>query len=102
MREMDVRQTSIALPPGFYGATNVAQDGRCYCPPVGRGQQCEDPRFLTAQILQLTRPLCPQEYRAGAQHKSVRCEGHYRVHWHGAYSRAPYFTQPFLQHVSSP
>ena len=102
VREMDVRQTFISLPPGFGGAFNVAQDGWCHCFPVGRSQQCEDPRFLTAQVLQPTWSLCPQEYRAGAQHEPVRRDGHYRVHWHGAFSRAPFVTQPFLQHVSSP
>lgn len=102
MRQVDMSEASIAVTPGFCGALDVAQHRRGHGLPVGRSQQGEDPRFLAAQTLQPTWPLRLEEYRAGTQHEPVRRKGHYRVHWHGTFSRAPFFMQPFLQHASSP
>jgi hypothetical protein len=56
VRQVDMSEASIAVPPRFRGAFNVAQDRWRHRLPVGCSQQCEDPRFLAAQALQPTWP----------------------------------------------
>jgi hypothetical protein len=68
MRQVDVSEASIAVPPGFYGAFDVAQHRRGHGLPVCCSQQGKDLRFLAAQTLQATWPLRLEEYRAGTQH----------------------------------
>jgi hypothetical protein len=99
MRQMDVSDALIALPPRSSRTFDVTQDCRRHGLPIRRCQQCKDARFLALYTLHVARPVCLKKYGA-SQHETFAREGHNRVNWHGTLAHKPFVTQLFLQHVS--
>jgi hypothetical protein len=84
---MNMRDEVVTLAPGFGSAFDIAENGRRNRPAVGSGQEREHALFPSFQALQLAGSFGRHQDGAGAQHQTLRREGHRRAGEGGALAR---------------